>query len=276
MSIEKIIQESINKNPLSMKEALEEELRNRLALALEEKMADMAENLDEAHGVFRKGGSIGEKRPTGAIKVHDNPEDAAAHAKRLNKQLSPGEKKYYGIKYHVKPIKEGFAVVEEDMDESFDLSDLTLEELEGFMESADFDQLDEYTQEAIADYYYEALTPEQKRARELNRVEPRKGGGDSLSGRKGSDTDYTHTRVRGMKGAEKTKETSGLTKWGKEKMSKLGKHGYAYDNSSSRAFKPNAKTSLAKTKMINRKIHRKDGMMGGNYGKSKLPESNEE
>jgi len=207
MSIEKIIQESINKNPLSMKEALEEELRNRLALALEAKMKE---------------------------------ED------------------------------------DEDMDEDFDLSDLTLEELEGFMESADFDQLDEYTQEAIADYYYEALTPEQKRARELNRVEPRKGGGDSLSGRKGSDTDYTHTRVRGMKGAEKTKETSGLTKWGKEKMSKLGKHGYAYDNSSSRAFKPNAKTSLAKTKMINRKIHRKDGMMGGNYGKSKLPESNEE
>ena len=47
MSIEKIIQESINKNPLSMKEALEEELRNRLALALEAKMKKESDDEDE-------------------------------------------------------------------------------------------------------------------------------------------------------------------------------------------------------------------------------------
>ena len=50
MSIEKIIQESINKNPLGMKEALEEELRGRLALALEAKMkkeSDDEEDEDE-------------------------------------------------------------------------------------------------------------------------------------------------------------------------------------------------------------------------------------
>jgi len=47
MSIEKIIQESINKNPLAMKEALEEELRSRLALALEAKMNDMDDEDDE-------------------------------------------------------------------------------------------------------------------------------------------------------------------------------------------------------------------------------------
>lgn len=50
MSIEKIIQESINKNPLGMKEALEEELRNRLALALEAKMkkeSDDEEDMDD-------------------------------------------------------------------------------------------------------------------------------------------------------------------------------------------------------------------------------------
>jgi hypothetical protein len=115
MSIKQIIQESINRNPVGLKEALDEELRARVALALEAKMED--EDLEESHGVFRKGGSIGEKKPTGPIEVHDNPEDAKAHAKRLNAQLSPGEKKYYGIKYHVKPIKEGFAVVE-DLEES--------------------------------------------------------------------------------------------------------------------------------------------------------------
>lgn len=55
MSVEKIIQESVNKNPLGMKEALEEELRSRLALALEAKMnneddddEDDDDELDEA------------------------------------------------------------------------------------------------------------------------------------------------------------------------------------------------------------------------------------
>ena len=46
MSIQKIIQESINKNPLEVKEALSEELRVRIAEALEAKMNE-AEELDE-------------------------------------------------------------------------------------------------------------------------------------------------------------------------------------------------------------------------------------
>lgn len=40
MSIEKIIQHAAEKNPLGMKEALEEELRARIALALEAKMSE--------------------------------------------------------------------------------------------------------------------------------------------------------------------------------------------------------------------------------------------
>jgi hypothetical protein len=42
MSIQKIIQEAVNKNPLSMKEALEEELRDRLAIAIEEQKRSSA------------------------------------------------------------------------------------------------------------------------------------------------------------------------------------------------------------------------------------------
>lgn len=38
MSVQKIIQESLNKNPLGMKEALEEELRARVAAALQSKI----------------------------------------------------------------------------------------------------------------------------------------------------------------------------------------------------------------------------------------------
>lgn len=46
MSIQKIIQESINKNPLKVKEALAEELRNRVAEALTAKMEEF-DQLDE-------------------------------------------------------------------------------------------------------------------------------------------------------------------------------------------------------------------------------------
>ena len=44
MSVQKIIQESINMNPLEMKEAIAEELRARVALALEAKMKDHEED----------------------------------------------------------------------------------------------------------------------------------------------------------------------------------------------------------------------------------------
>ena len=47
MSVQKIIQEAVNRNPLSMKEALEEELLGRIRLALEAKMEEETE-LDEA------------------------------------------------------------------------------------------------------------------------------------------------------------------------------------------------------------------------------------
>lgn len=47
MSVQKIIQESINMNPLEMKEAIAGELRARVALALEAKMKDDEEEDDE-------------------------------------------------------------------------------------------------------------------------------------------------------------------------------------------------------------------------------------
>jgi len=47
MTIQRIIQESINKNPLDLKEALTEELRGRIRLALEAKMSDDEEEDEE-------------------------------------------------------------------------------------------------------------------------------------------------------------------------------------------------------------------------------------
>jgi hypothetical protein len=53
MSVQKIIQESLNRNPLSMKQALEEELRARVAEAIAEKMEEV--ELDEA---FEEGDKV--------------------------------------------------------------------------------------------------------------------------------------------------------------------------------------------------------------------------
>jgi len=44
MSVKQIIQESIEKNPLGLKEALQEELSNRIRLALEAKMNEDENN----------------------------------------------------------------------------------------------------------------------------------------------------------------------------------------------------------------------------------------
>jgi hypothetical protein len=41
MSLQRIIKESVDKNPIGLKEALENELRGRIAVALEAKMCDM-------------------------------------------------------------------------------------------------------------------------------------------------------------------------------------------------------------------------------------------
>jgi len=80
------------------------------------------EKLAEAFAVHRHGGSIGSGGPT-HYSTHETKEDAKEEAKRLNKGLSPGEKKYYGIKYkvsEVKGVKEGYDVIEyslESLDE---------------------------------------------------------------------------------------------------------------------------------------------------------------
>lgn len=96
MSIQKIIQESINKNPLEMKEVIAEELRARVALALEAKMKDTEED-------------------------DEDDED------------------------------------EDDMKkESFDLSDYTIEELEDFMMSEEFEQLDELDKKTLGNYIKKA------------------------------------------------------------------------------------------------------------------------
>jgi hypothetical protein len=55
---------------------------------------------DEFHVVV-KGGSIGSSGPH-VTSTHATREEAAEKAKRMNKLLSPGEKKYYGLGYSVK------------------------------------------------------------------------------------------------------------------------------------------------------------------------------
>jgi ribosomal protein L37AE/L43A len=75
--------------------ALEKELTERLDQA-----SDVQPVGDEFHVVV-KGGSIGSSGPH-VTSTHATREEAAEKAKRMNKLLSPGEKKYYGLGYSVK------------------------------------------------------------------------------------------------------------------------------------------------------------------------------
>ena len=68
--------------------------------------------MSEAFGVYRKGGSIGEKPSNEPHKTFDTKDEARNHARGMNRQLSPGEKKYYRIKYLVRPLQK-----EETLDE---------------------------------------------------------------------------------------------------------------------------------------------------------------
>lgn len=69
--------------------------------------------------VYLKGGALGERRPTDhpkhgkLISVHDSAEEAKAKASRWNKMLSPGEKQYYKLKHHVKPVTEEVEQIDE-------------------------------------------------------------------------------------------------------------------------------------------------------------------
>ena len=68
----------------------------------------------QKYTLYRKGGSTGEDSGNktnfhpvhGRVSEHsENKEELDAKAKRMNSSLSEGEKKYYGIKYHVKPYQ---------------------------------------------------------------------------------------------------------------------------------------------------------------------------
>lgn len=87
------LQVHIGFNLREAKEVLQEHLRE----------ADASKEVK--YGVYRKGGSTGTNNGK-PVKVCDTAEEAKEHAKRLRKQLSPGEKGYYKLGYTVKPVKE--------------------------------------------------------------------------------------------------------------------------------------------------------------------------
>ena len=88
------------------------------------KEEDFSEDESQTYSVVRVGGSIGEKRSF-VVKSGLSKEEAQEYAKVRMKSLSPGEKKYYGIKYKVVPDKnlknefsESLKEDEEEVDES--------------------------------------------------------------------------------------------------------------------------------------------------------------
>jgi hypothetical protein len=178
MSVQKILQESIEKNPLGLKEAFVEELRFRLGLALEAKMyGEEIEEIDESwsDGISSRTAHVHARK---AREYNGKAKDSARIAKMYEKG-SPEHNKHMGdyhsaaakaIKssYHAgqwgdmttakKDYKEEMTKAKEyrSTNESFNLSDYTLEELEDFMVSEEFDQLDEISKKTVVSYLTKA------------------------------------------------------------------------------------------------------------------------
>jgi hypothetical protein len=173
MSVQKIIQEAINENPLGLKEALQEELRSRVALALEAKMNDEedededtdddTEDDDEDEDMKEEAEQIDEiskgKLDAYMDKSHDEfkkIQQKGGRAAMTGKQ----SRRYDDHPYKDNPGNTAFKKLtgraRVNATESFDLSDYTVEELEAFMQSEEFEQLDELKKSTLASYVSKA------------------------------------------------------------------------------------------------------------------------
>lgn len=85
----------------------------------------------EKWGVFATGGSIGGEGKDKPYATYSDKSEARGHAKRLRKQLTPGERGYYRMGYSVRRITE----VVEPLDPNIDLED-QLAELTKRMDAA--------------------------------------------------------------------------------------------------------------------------------------------
>lgn len=126
-------------------------------------------------------------------------------------------------------------------------------------EDEDEDEEDEHDEDEEEEAIDEALSPSQRAAREANRT------GGRLA--KGDNRNALHSELRGKKGSARTAmgvdpiKGSAMSDYGKSKMSKIGKHGSAYDNSDNTSTaKDNRLSSLHKSRNANSKV------------KGKLPE----
>ena len=95
MSIEKIIAEAIDNNPLRLKEAFEDEMNARIRVALEEKYKEMTSESEEEEVVAEETEELVEEDEEESDDDDDEEEDfdEAACVKEMKKRHADGEKK---------------------------------------------------------------------------------------------------------------------------------------------------------------------------------------
>jgi hypothetical protein len=87
MSIEQIVKEALNKNPIGLKASLEEELQSRIALALEAKVKAYTEEDDDDEDEDDDDKHLDEiSKKTLASYVDKASDDAASHAMRYGEK----------------------------------------------------------------------------------------------------------------------------------------------------------------------------------------------
>ena len=78
--------------------------KSELKNIIQEVLNEEENESTEKWGMFFKNGQIGTASSNEPQRIFDNQEEAKLTVKRFNKMLSPGEKKYYGMKYYLKKM----------------------------------------------------------------------------------------------------------------------------------------------------------------------------
>ena len=93
MSIEKIIAEAIDNNPLKLKEAFENEMNARIRAALEEKYKEMTSESEEEEVVAEETEELVEEDEEESDDDEEEDFDEAACVAEMKKRHADGEKK---------------------------------------------------------------------------------------------------------------------------------------------------------------------------------------
>lgn len=171
-----------------------------------------------------------------------------SHYEKWADSEAAGNHEVHDVRLHESDEDE--SSMDSSIDEEFDLSEYTLEEIQEFMESEEFDSLDELSQNTLANYYQKAIGD--RHSKDLARDDAKRKGDDKSAEKLG---DKIYNRSNGL---EKSKKKF-LAKDESEEVSELSKKTLAsYAKKASVAAVTGKEASTAQASEMGRHLDKGD------------------